>query len=607
MIMNPADIADLREAHVRACRLHALVSRLAAASQPSDDLGAIADRLTASVVRPLAATTAAPDWSASADEPRSVRDDAAWTSTLWWLTVDVTELAVRPGIPAAVGEAAAALQDLVWHISPVDGPDCWPARLTTLEALQIQDGPLIQVVPDGPYLVSNATNMTDWMGQQLATRPQLALCRCGASAIQPLCDGSHVRIGFSSAKDSKRVPDRTDTYEGQQVTILDNRGICQHSGLCTDRLATVFRAEKEPFVAASGGRMDEIIRAVRDCPSGALSYAMDGLEAREQVDHGNQREAGIEVTKDGPFRVTGAIPLVDADGQDVPRNSNSSREHYALCRCGHSLNKPFCSGMHWFVQFHDPQPELDHEPSLYEWCGGLSALTRMTRLFYEKYVPLDPLLAPVFAEMSSDHPQRVAKWLGEVFGGPKSYSQDYGGYERMVSQHEGKGLTEEMRARWVTLLLLSAQEAGLPNDAESRSALGAYLEWGSRLAVENSQPGAHPPHNMPMPSWGWRTAAGPPGGRVSALAPPETAADTPVTLPAASEPVLFATHIKPLFRARDRQAMIFAFDLWRYEDAKANAAAILQRLSAGSMPCDGAWTPEKIAVFQRWVDADMPA
>jgi len=88
------------------------------------------------------------------------------------------------------------------------------------------------------------------------------------------------------------------------LTILDNRGICQHSGLCTDRLAMVFRADAEPFVAPSGGRMDEIIRAVRDCPSGALSYAIDRSEAREQVDWGGTREPVIEVTKDGPHRIS---------------------------------------------------------------------------------------------------------------------------------------------------------------------------------------------------------------------------------------------------------------------------------------------------------------
>jgi truncated hemoglobin YjbI len=75
---------------------------------------------------------------------------------------------------------------------------------------------------------------------------------------------------------------------------------------------------------------------------------------------------------------------------------------------------------------------------VFEWAGGLPALTRMTRLFYEKYVPEDPLLAPVFGEMSPEHPQRVAAWLGEVFGGPKIYSERYGGYPRMLSQRIGK-------------------------------------------------------------------------------------------------------------------------------------------------------------------------
>src|SRR5262249_61822290 len=93
---------------------------------------------------------------------------------------------------------------------------------------------------------------------------------------------------------------------GQQVPVLDNRGTCAHSGFCTDRLASVFHVGKEPFVTPSGGRMDEIIRAVRSCPSGALSYAIDGREAREQVDVA--RPQAIEVSKDGPYRVTGGVP-----------------------------------------------------------------------------------------------------------------------------------------------------------------------------------------------------------------------------------------------------------------------------------------------------------
>jgi truncated hemoglobin YjbI len=258
--------------------------------------------------------------------------------------------------------------------------------------------------------------------------------------------------------------------------------------------------------------------------------------------------------------------------------------------------------MHWYVEFHDPAPAADHDPTLFEWVGGLPGLTRMTRLFYEKHVPQDPLLAPLFAEMSADHPERVAKWLGEVFCGPKRYSSEYGGYTRMISQHLGKGITEEQRARWVALLLESAREAGLPNDPEFRSVFSSYIEWGSRLAVENSQKGARPPEHMPMPRWGWNTAAGPPGSRVSALAPAGAEVEAKIVLPAAGQPVHFEQHIKPLFRRRDRQSMSFAFDLWSHADVAAHADAILQRLRNGTMPCDGAWTPDKIEVFQRWID-----
>jgi hypothetical protein len=174
----------------------------------------------------------------------------------------------------------------------------------------------------------------------------------------------------------------------------------------------------------------------------------------------------------------------------------------------------------------------------------------------------------------------------------------------MVSQHIGKGLTEERRARWVQLMLLSAQETGLPTDPEFRSALHSYIEWGSRLALENSQPGARPPEHMPMPHWDWNTAAGAPGSRISALQP-TTDEDGPVVLPHADEPVAFEKHVRTLFRHRDRQSMKFAFDLWAYDDVKQNAHAILERLRNGSMPCDGAWRAEKVQAFERWVTTGM--
>ena len=73
------------------------------------------------------------------------------------------------------------------------------------------------------------------------------------------------------------------------------------------------------------------------------------------------------------------------------------------------------------------------------------------------------------------------------------------------------------------------------------------------------------------------------------------------------EPLHFEENIKPLFRDRDRDSMRFAFDLWSLDDVSTHADAILDRLEAGTMPCDGAWPAERVAVFRQWIDAGKPA
>jgi hypothetical protein len=79
-----------------------------------------------------------------------------------------------------------------------------------------------------------------------------------------------------------------------------------------------------------------------------------------------------------------------------------------------------------------------------------------------------------------------------------------------------------------------------------------------------------------------------------------------VRLPDPDEEPSFTSHIRPLFRTKDRQAMRFAFDLWSHNDVSQQADAILARLRAGTMPCDGAWPPEKIDAFERWIAAGTP-
>ncbi|MFF5210185.1 CDGSH iron-sulfur domain-containing protein [Streptosporangium sp. NPDC000396] len=528
--------------------------------------------LSETVIRPLAALVGEPEADVTETGPVADR--------VWELAKDATRLRAQPGAPEGLIEATAALQHLACLFA--EDADELAARIEELKGIQGALGTRIDVAVDGPYLVTNPVKITNWLGEPIQTFPQMALCRCGQSATKPLCDGSHARAGFSGEKDPARTPERRDAYEGTQVTVVDNRGICAHSGFCTDRLSSVFRLGEEPFVAPDGDHVDEVVRAVRACPSGALGYEIEGRRGSDL-----EREPAIEVSKDGPYRVTGGIPL---DGDDT-------REHYSLCRCGHSRNKPICSGMHYYVNFADPP--LSEDPNLFEWAGGLPALRRMTSIFYQKYVPRDELLGPLFARMSPDHPERVAAWLAETFGGPKLYTEQYGGYDHMVAEHAGKALTEEWRARWAQLIAKAADDAGLPTDAEFRAAFVAYVEWGSRIAVENSQPGATPPPHMPVPQWWWVCNARP-GSRVSALAP---AAEKPeVRLPQADEPVSFADHIKPLFREMDRRSMSFAFDLWSHADVTTHADAILLRLRQGTMPCDGAWPAEHLDLFARWID-----
>jgi hemoglobin len=150
----------------------------------------------------------------------------------------------------------------------------------------------------------------------------------------------------------------------------------------------------------------------------------------------------------------------------------------------------------------------DITPTLYDWLGGGEALNRLTSRFYE-HVRRDPLLAPVFAHMGSEHPAYVANFLGEVLGGPSRYSESRGGHPHMVRAHLDRHLTQEMRRRWVALLLATADELGMPDDPEFRSALVGYLEWGSRLAVINSRPGAQVDPGAEMPRWGWGEVKGP--------------------------------------------------------------------------------------------------
>ena len=315
-------------------------------------------RMMASVLRPLgealAKTPAGPEYPEKMAGPgfgfnRSVHllshRQSAWIyflERLYDLAARLTQLADQSTIPPEVQEAAAALESVAEHLTPFI-PENFAQTIRAC-AGERNSRPTIRPELNGPLIVRNLQKLTNSKDESLATRPIVALCRCGGSNIKPYCDGTHARIGFKSAKSADRTPDRLDRYDGNFITVLDNRGTCCHFGNCTDHLPQVFHASGEPFVTAGGADADSIEQIVRQCPSGALGFIRDG-----NTYEGEKRDPSIYVANNASYYVTGGI---DLDGELMDEGAN--REHYALCRCGHSKNKPFCDGTHWWIKFNDP-------------------------------------------------------------------------------------------------------------------------------------------------------------------------------------------------------------------------------------------------------------
>ena len=140
-------------------------------------------------------------------------------------------------------------------------------------------------------------------------------------------------------------------------------------------------------------------------------------------------------------------------------------------------------------------------PTIYDFVGGMSTLERLTDSFYEK-VRCDDVLAPVFVDFTPAHAHHVAVWLAEVFGGPAAYSDRHGGHRGVLTAHLGRGITEEQRVRWVELILESARDV-FPADDLLHRQFADYIEWGTGIAREVSQPGVDVGEPGPPPRWGW--------------------------------------------------------------------------------------------------------
>ncbi|WP_323788340.1 (4Fe-4S)-binding protein [Psychroserpens sp.] len=130
---------------------------------------------------------------------------------------------------------------------------------------------------------------------------------------------------------------KTKEYSNGEVTIVWKPDACIHSAICVKGLGDVFQPKEKPWIKIDAASTEALVKQVKACPSGALSYYMNGEdnEASESLD------TKVEVMENGPLLVYGTLKVTHNNGRKETKNRTT-----AFCRCGASQNKPYCDGAH---------------------------------------------------------------------------------------------------------------------------------------------------------------------------------------------------------------------------------------------------------------------
>lgn len=215
-------------------------------------------------------------------------------------------------------------------------------------------GAQIEVGSNGPYHVSGGVPLVrihavaTEKGEPVAwevdgpidASESYDLCRCGQCSNQPFANDEGCSSGFDGTETAPTdaYTGRTKTLGGTAITIKDDRGICSHAGFCANRMTNVWKAAK--LVDEDEELREQVVKMIELCPSGALTYEVDGNPVEREL------PVQIAVETNGPYRVTGGIPVRRSD--ELPLEI---RNRMSLCRCGQSKNKPLCDGSHKDVGF----------------------------------------------------------------------------------------------------------------------------------------------------------------------------------------------------------------------------------------------------------------
>jgi uncharacterized Fe-S cluster protein YjdI len=129
------------------------------------------------------------------------------------------------------------------------------------------------------------------------------------------------------------------TYKKDNLSVIWQPDLCIHSTNCFKGLSGVFNPAQKPWINVEAASAEEIVNQIDKCPSGALSYRYENDE--EGKKESINSNISISISDDGPILVNGPAHIRYNNKEEV----NTSR-NIALCRCGHSSNKPYCDGSH---------------------------------------------------------------------------------------------------------------------------------------------------------------------------------------------------------------------------------------------------------------------
>ncbi|HBQ64701.1 MAG TPA: iron-binding protein [Clostridiales bacterium] len=220
----------------------------------------------------------------------------------------------------------------------------------------------IKICKAGPYRVTGDVPLLEKIivpkgngyvyeeGRQLPQSGQYLLCRCGRSKNAPFCDGAHIKTGFIGEETASRekFEDRADLLKGPGIDLMDDHR-CALARFCHREKGTVWDLLKH---SDQEDLRQEVIQGATECPAGRLVPRDRQGNVLEP-----QYKPAVTVLQDpengvsGGIFVQGGIPVESADG-----SLYETCNRVVLCRCGRSINKPFCDAMHIAVKFTDKKP-----------------------------------------------------------------------------------------------------------------------------------------------------------------------------------------------------------------------------------------------------------